>query len=88
MMSQKVKKVLFTVGSILFIAGIMILLSAVNFGLETAQNAIQANGGTMATEEYYWIMQTNTLSFQLLGSILSVLGGLLTILTVFARTDK
>ena len=53
-----------------------------------AQNAINANGGSMDTEMYYWIMQSNARSFQMGGAIVSALGGLVTILGLYKMNEK
>ena len=51
-------------GVILFVIGIILILFTANIGRELAHYAIQANGGSIDTEEYLFIMQTQILSFQ------------------------
>ena len=63
-------------GAILFAIGVILILYAADIGGELAHHAIQANGGSMATEEYMFIMQSKTLSFQLIGTICSIVGGI------------
>ena len=63
-------------GVILFVIGIMLILYAADIGRELAHRAIQANGGSMDTEEFMFIMKSKTLSFQLIGTVCSVIGGI------------
>ena len=63
-------------GAILFVIGIVLVLCAVDIGRELAHHAIQANGGSMATDEFMFIMQSKTLSFQLVGTVCSIVGGI------------
>lgn len=63
-------------GVILFVIGIILILYAADIGGELAHHAIQANGGSMATEEYMFIMQSKTLSFQLVGTVCAIVGGI------------
>ena len=63
-------------GVILFAIGIVLILCATNIGRDLAYHAIQANGGSMATDEYMFIMQSKTLSFQLVGTVCAIVGGI------------
>ena len=63
-------------GVILFVIGVILILYATDIGRELASHAIQANGGSMATDEYMFIMQSKTLSFQLVGTVCSIVGGI------------
>lgn len=63
-------------GVILFVIGIILMFCATNIGRELAYHAIQANGGSMDTEEYMFIMKSQTLSFQLIGVVCSIVGGI------------
>lgn len=63
-------------GMILFVIGLVLIFCASNIGRELAYHAIQANGGSMDTEEYMFIMKSQTLSFQLAGTVCSIVGGI------------
>ena len=87
-MDKELKRMVLVVGAISLVIGMIVLFSATNFGLAMAQNAINANGGSMDTEMYYWIMQSNARSFQMGGAIVSALGGLVTILGLYKMNEK
>ena len=63
-------------GVILFVTGIILMLYATDIGRELAYRALQANGGSMDTEEYMFIMRSKALSFQLVGTVCSIVGGI------------
>lgn len=88
MMNSNSKKIFLIVGLLFFIIGIIALFNGTNFGAAMAQGAINNNGGSMDTQEFYWIKQSNTLGFQIFGAILSVLGGFSSILAVYKLNEK
>lgn len=81
-------KAFLVVGVLFFIIGVIALFNRTNFGAAMAQGAINNNGGSMNTQELYWIKQSNTLGFQIFGAILSVLGGFSSILAVYKLNEK
>lgn len=81
-------KTFLVVGVLFFIIGVIALFNGTNFGAAMAQGAINNNGGSMDTQELYWIKQSNTLGFQIFGAILSVLGGFSSILAVYKFNEK
>lgn len=70
-------------GVILFVIGIILILWAADIGMKLASHAIRANGGSMATDEYMFIMESKTLSFQLAGTVCSIAGGVIGGIGVF-----
>lgn len=87
-MNSKSNKTFLVVGALFFLIGVIFLFNGTNFGLAMAQTAINSNGGAMDSQEYYWFMQSQTLSFQVFGAILSVLGGFSSILAVYKLNEK
>ena len=74
-MNKKFYRATMIGGVILFVIGIILILCATNIGRELASHAMQANGGSMYTDEYMFIMKSQTLSFQLIGVVCSIVGG-------------
>ena len=70
-------------GIALFALGLIVLFNGTNIGIGLARQALWANGGTLDTEEYYFIMRSNTLGYQLGGAVVSAIGGACAI--VFGR---
>ncbi len=64
------------IGAVLFAAGLLLLLSATSLGVGAASRAIQANGGSMDTEKYFFIMKSTTLSCQIGGAGCALTGSL------------
>lgn len=60
---------------LMFIAGIIILLSAVGMGRDAADAIIRANGGSMDTDKFNMLMRSSMIGFQVMGAIVSLLGG-------------
>ena len=75
-MDKKLYRATMIGGVILFVIGIFLILYAADLGRELAYQAIQANGGSMDTEEFMFIMRSKTLSFQLAGTVCSIVGGI------------
>lgn len=63
-------------GVILFVIGIILILYATDIGRLLASKALYSNGGSMGAEEYMFIMQSKTLSFQFVGTVCSIVGGI------------
>lgn len=59
----------------LFVIGLLLLLNASKIGINIANSAVQAEGGVMDTEQFYFIMKSNTLSYQIAGALMALLGG-------------
>lgn len=70
---------------LLFVIGIILILCAADIGRELASHALRANGGSMDTEEYMFIMQSKTFSFQLVGTVCSVVAGISAFLFRYKR---
>ena len=75
-MNKKIYKAAMISGVILFVIGILLIIYAADIGRELAYRALQANGGSMATDEFMFIMQSKALSFQLVGTVCSIVGGI------------
>lgn len=75
-MDKKKLNIAQTVCLALFMVGIILLFSATKIGVSAAENAIQANGGSMDTEMFYLIMKSTTLSYQIGGAVCSLIGGI------------
>lgn len=76
---KQYSKVICVIGTIFCVVGIVVLLNAVNFGMDAANTAIQNNGGSMDTERFYYIMQSTANAYLVGGAIVSVIGGLASI---------
>lgn len=61
---------------------VSMIFNAPNIGMDKANQVIQAYGGSMDTEKYYFIMKSNTLSYQIGGGICSLVGGIGALLLV------
>lgn len=77
---KNVKRTMVIVGILLFVIGILVLFNGANIGLFLAEKAIHANGGSMDTQQYHFIMESNTLSYQLGGAIIAIIGGICAVL--------
>lgn len=69
--------------AVLFVVGLLLLLNAVYIGRGAASAALMRNGGMMDTEEYQFIMRSQTLGFQLAGTVCALLGGFGTLLLIY-----
>lgn len=61
---------------LLLILGVILLFSATSLGQSAGDAAIRGNGGSMDTSRYYMIMESATLSWQLVGTVLGLTGGI------------
>ena len=59
----------------LFIGGLYILASSVKIGQEAGQKAINSNGGSMDTQQYYGVINQTTENYRIEGIIISITGG-------------
>lgn len=74
------ERMMTAIGICLFVAGMIVLFNGTNIGMFLANQTLSANGGSMGTEKYYFIMESNTLSCQLGGTVLSIIGGISTVI--------
>lgn len=59
-----------------FVMGIIILMSSINLGDNEMSNIMKAHGGSMDTKKYVIYLEQCITKYRILGSILSLLGGL------------
>ena len=59
----------------LFIGGLIMLFNSTAAGQNDGQRAIQANGGTMDTQQYNNIINSTTENFRTAGMVISLVGG-------------
>ena len=58
------------------VIGIILLMNATSIGVDIAHQALRDNGGGMDTEQFHLIMNSSIRSYQILGAVLSAVGGL------------
>ncbi len=92
---EKKKKTFFTVTlmllAALFVAGIIIVLSATSIGQNAGYAAITRNGGSMDTSMYQLTIQSAISSAQIAGGIIagiSGLGALMTGMLLYKEKEK
>ncbi|MDA3733385.1 hypothetical protein PBV87_18055 [Niameybacter massiliensis] len=61
--------------SIIFAIGLIFVFSSVKAGENAGHKAMKNNGGSMDTNAYYRVIDTTTLNYQLIGGVLSLIGG-------------
>jgi hypothetical protein len=81
MLVNKNSKIIGLTGKILifgavFVIGIIILLSSINLADIEMSNIMKAHGGSMDTNKYIIYLEQSVIKYRVMGSILSVLGGL------------
>lgn len=59
-----------------FVIGIIILMSSINLADIERSNIMEAHGGSMDTNKYMVYLEQSVIKYRVLGSILSILGGL------------
>lgn len=59
----------------LFIGGLVLLLNSTSIGQNEGQRVIQANGGSMDTQQYYQVINSTTENYKTAGMIVSLIGG-------------
>ncbi|MDP4089944.1 MAG: hypothetical protein Q8930_11825 [Bacillota bacterium] len=83
-MKKKMVKTSLCVMAITFVIGIALILSSVSIGQKAGDNAMQRNGGVMDTSQYERIINTNTSNYQIIGGVLSLMGGFGILLSGYA----
>lgn len=61
---------------LVFVIGIIILMSSINLGDHEMSNIMRAHGGSMDTNTYLIYLEQSIIKYRIMGSILSLLGGL------------
>ena len=61
---------------LLFVLGLVLVLTSATIGLTTASAELAKNGGSMDTAMYQYIMSNTAESYRLVGAILAVITGL------------
>ena len=59
-----------------FVIGLVILFRSVNWGMDTANAYLQSHGGSMDTGQFVILLQEYIHTYQWIGGILAVIGGL------------
>jgi len=70
--------------AIILVIGIALILSSVSIGQKAGDNAIKRNGGSMDTSRYERIINTTTSNYQIIGGVLSFMGGFGILLSGYA----
>ena len=60
---------------LLFVLGLVLVLTSATIGLSTANAELAKNGGSMDTAMYQYIMSNTAESYRLVGAILAVITG-------------
>lgn len=61
---------------LVFVIGIILILSSVDIGQGYGNDAMRRNGGSMDTSSYERIIESNITNYRLVGLLLSSLGGM------------
>jgi len=61
---------------LLFVLGLVLVLTSATIGLSTANAEIAKNGGSMDTSMYQYVMTNTAESYRLVGAILAVITGI------------
>lgn len=61
---------------LLFVLGLVLVLTSATIGLSTANAEIAKNGGSMDTAMYQYVMTNTAESYRLVGAILAVITGI------------
>ncbi len=75
-MKKKTAIVSLCVMVIIFVIGIILILSSADIGQGFGNDAMRRNGGSMDTSSYERIIEANTANFRVVGILLSTLGGI------------
>ncbi|MFL0269364.1 hypothetical protein [Candidatus Clostridium radicumherbarum] len=70
---------------IVFAIGIIILINSLNLGDNEMSNIMKAHGGSMDTNQYIIYLEQSIINYKIVGSILSLLGGLGVLLTINSK---
>jgi len=65
----------FSVISVTFIIGLVLILSAPSIGRHAGDRAVRNNGGGMETSQFYWIVDETTTSYRMTGLVISLVSG-------------
>ena len=60
----------------LFIGGLIMIFNSTSVGNGKGQSAIQANGGSMDTQQYLSIINSTIENYRTAGAVISLVGGL------------
>lgn len=69
-----------------FIIGIIILMCSINLGDNEMSNIMKAHGGSMDTNTYIIYLEQSIIKYRIMGSILSLLGGLGVLITTNSKS--
>lgn len=85
---KRYSKVLGVAGVIIFVIGMVLALNSVNIGMDAASVAIQEAGGSMDTEQFYFIMQSTANAYLVCGAVSALIGGLAAIIFGYVAVKK
>jgi len=83
-MKKKMVRTSLCVMVITLVIGIALILSSVSIGQKAGDNAIHRNGGSMDTNQYERIINKTTTNYQIVGGVLSLMGGFGILLSGYA----
>lgn len=87
MKKVNIKRILFIMVVMLFI-GLILIMYSTKIGKKIGYNAIQKNGGSMDASSYEMIIETSTSNFHTGGLVLSLVGGLGSLLSGYALYNQ
>ena len=73
-MGKRVIKII--IFGIVFVAGLVIILSSITIANANVYNMMQANGGSMDTNTYLVYLEQSIINYRILGAFLAGLGSL------------
>lgn len=76
---------LFIFGAV-FVIGIIIIMSSINLGDNEISNIMKAHGGSMDTNQYIIYLEQSIIKYRIVGSIISLLGGLGVLSTINSKS--
>ncbi|MFT5876051.1 MAG: hypothetical protein ACI8WT_005054 [Clostridium sp.] len=71
---------------VVFVIGIIILMSSIKLGDNELSNIMKTNGGSMDTNKYLIYLEQSIINYRIIGSILSLLGGLGVLITTNVKS--
>jgi hypothetical protein len=71
---------------VVFVIGIIFLSSSIKLGDNEMSNIMKANGGSMDTSKYLIYLEQSIMNYRIIGSILSLLGGLGVLITTNSKS--
>lgn len=75
-MKKEIVKIAFVVMCLMFVIGIIFIFSASSIGRNAGNKAIIQNGGQMDTNQFQKIIDETTISYQMGGFVISLVGGI------------